>query len=283
MNHSFQEIIKPLKSEYWEFSPHVPATFPEHWHTMAEFIYCKNSPCSYSVNREQYHLNPGDVLMIWPTELHEIQDSPQEAATILQFNDDLLSHCRDFDVYYHKLRNIHSLREYSAELNERIANYLSQIEAIHQDHSEQFCEPKILIMIYQMLIELCSNLNTSPSQPSSIVDSYNHNFYVIKKACSYINSNYDRSLSEHEVAEHCGFSTYYFSKIFHEYTQETFPEYLTKKRLAAATKLLCSETISVADVAYQSGFQSISNFNKVFKKIMGCSPLQYRKLYSEDV
>lgn len=279
---TFQEIIAPARSRVLAFASDTPEVFPEHWHTMAEFVCALRDSCVISVNREIYTLHPGEVLLIWPTELHATVSNPRQASILLQFNDDLITSCKDFDIAYHSLRKIHDLKAYSPSLNAVIASCLKEMYKVHQSRTEHFSEPKMLIRIYEMMIALCEHVqtdNANSAVPSGGADS---NFYVIKKACSYINENYDRNLTQQEVAGYCGFSSWYFSKIFHAYTQESFPEFLTRKRLSAATRLLNSESISIAEAAYQSGFQSISNFNKVFRRMIGCTPLQYRKLYSPD-
>ena len=60
-----------------------------------------------------------------------------------------------------------------------------------------------------------------------------------------------------------------------------FTEYLTRQRIQNALALLYQENMSITDVAYLSGFQSLSNFSKVFKNTMHCSPLQYRQKHRQ--
>ena len=60
----------------------------------------------------------------------------------------------------------------------------------------------------------------------------------------------------------------------------TFNDYLSDERTQRATRLLCEEALPITEIAYQSGFQSISNFNRVFNKITHYSPSEYRKKYN---
>ncbi len=278
MNTIFRETIQPLDSSYFVFAPrNNPVAFPEHWHTMAEFILSLEDGCHYTVNEEHYTLNSGEVLLIWPTELHEVVACPDGASIILQFDASLITNCKDFNVYYHSLRNVHHLKQFSPEVNTFFCEAFSHIDAMRL---EPYAEPHILIQIYEMMIRLCQSIQGNSSSVSPVAS--DNTFYLIKKACSYIDANCERDLPQTEVAQFCGFSSYYFSKIFHKYTGETFPEYLTKKRIGLSTQLLQNNSLSIAEVSYQSGFQSISNFNKLFKKHIGCTPMQYRKLYSAN-
>ena len=59
--------------------------------------------------------------------------------------------------------------------------------------------------------------------------------------------------------------------------RKTYVSFLNEIRVANACKLLRNEDLSVAMVAYECGFNNLSNFNRNFKKVRGCSPTEYRK------
>ena len=75
-----------------------------------------------------------------------------------------------------------------------------------------------------------------------------------------------------------GYSKYHFSRLFSEYTKETFCDYLNLRRIKAAEELLLNDSLSVTEIAMQSGFSSIATFNRLFRSLKGCSPSEYRKL-----
>jgi len=258
-------------------SKNAPTSYPTHWHTQAEFILAKEDCCSFSINETSYELNAGDVLLIWPTELHEVVSTPDQASLILQFDAKIISECRDFGVFFTRLQSIHKVSDYSEELNKLVAQEMLLCEERLLNH-EQFFESKALISVYNMLIHMCTFLqNNIGNEQSSNPSFASESFLKIKSACNYIAKNCDGNLTQDEVARSVGFSTYYFSRLFHQYTGETFSGYVTRQRIEMAKRLLANKAIPVTDVAYLSGFQSISNFNKVFKSIMNCSPMQYRK------
>lgn len=95
----------------------------------------------------------------------------------------------------------------------------------------------------------------------------------VMKACGYIRARAvagDINLAE--VARHCCVSEGHLSRIFHHATGLTFREYLTQVRIERAKSLLISSGKSVTEIAYESGFQSLSQFHRVFRKIHGTSP-----------
>ena len=74
-----------------------------------------------------------------------------------------------------------------------------------------------------------------------------------------------------------GFSPNYFSRMFKETTGYNFVEYLMIERVRKAQRYLGDDSIPITEVAYLSGFKSISTFSRVFHQIKNCSPSQFRK------
>ena len=69
----------------------------------------------------------------------------------------------------------------------------------------------------------------------------------------------------------------YFCRVFRDVNGISPKEYVLKARVAAAAKLLNDTDREILDIAQTTGFNSISNFYNVFKRITGCSPAQYRQ------
>ncbi len=83
-----------------------------------------------------------------------------------------------------------------------------------------------------------------------------------------------------DAAENIGFSKYYFSRLFKQYTQYTFCDYLTSRRIRAAKEMLSNLEYSILDIAMSTGFASIYTFNRVFKESENCTPSAFRaKIY----
>lgn len=93
------------------------------------------------------------------------------------------------------------------------------------------------------------------------------------KACGYIHAHaLVDNINLGEVARHCGVSVGHLSRLFHHATGLTFREYLTQVRIEHAKSLLNRSGKSVTEIAYESGFQSLSQFHRVFRKVYGASP-----------
>ncbi|MBO6164281.1 MAG: helix-turn-helix transcriptional regulator [Lachnospiraceae bacterium] len=102
-------------------------------------------------------------------------------------------------------------------------------------------------------------------------------FKYVEQAKEYIGDHYkDSNLSLSDVAEHIGISSSYLSELFVELGGDKFSAYLASFRVEKARQLLKITTMPAKDVGFQCGFNSVQNFNRVFKKYTGLTPGQYR-------
>ena len=93
----------------------------------------------------------------------------------------------------------------------------------------------------------------------------------------YINLNFAEPLTLSSVSKHFYISPNYLSLIFKEVTGFNFVEYLNILRIKEAQRLFANSNFKVIKVAEEVGFGSISHFARVFKKVTGYSPLNYKK------
>ena len=94
---------------------------------------------------------------------------------------------------------------------------------------------------------------------------------------NYIQSNYTKSFSLRELSTHLGYNYNYLSRYFRKVFNMTFTDFVNIYRLERAVELLENTNENIITIAYESGFQSVRNFNSFFKKNLNISPSQYRK------
>lgn len=99
---------------------------------------------------------------------------------------------------------------------------------------------------------------------------------VITRAKKYIEDNHSEDLSLSDVAKAVNTSAFYFCKLFKKSTGINFTEHVSRVRIERAKNLLLNPNLRVSEIAYEVGFQSLTHFNRVFKKISGQSPTDYR-------
>jgi AraC-like DNA-binding protein/ligand-binding sensor protein len=99
---------------------------------------------------------------------------------------------------------------------------------------------------------------------------------IIARAKDYIHEHQTDNLRLGHVAKHVNTSTFYFCKIFRKATGINFTDYLSRVRIEKSKNLLLNPNLRVSEIAFEVGFQSLTHFNRVFKKILGQSPTEYR-------
>lgn len=101
--------------------------------------------------------------------------------------------------------------------------------------------------------------------------------FIIKKACGYISEHYAKNLTLSEVAEHLHIHPNYFSTLFKSQTGITFRDYLRNVRIEKSKTMITESQIKLNDIAFQTGYQDVSHYNRAFKKVTGISPSNYRR------
>lgn len=99
---------------------------------------------------------------------------------------------------------------------------------------------------------------------------------VITKARQFIEEHHTEDLCLAQVSQAVHTSLFYFCKLFKKVTGINFTEYVTRVRTEKAKNLLLNPNLRVSEIAYEVGFQSLTHFNRAFKKVVGQSPTNYR-------
>lgn len=100
---------------------------------------------------------------------------------------------------------------------------------------------------------------------------------MIRPAIEYMNENYCGNITVERLAEAAHLSKSYFMRCFKKIAGIGAIEYLSQLRVKKVCKLLAETDRTAADIAFECGFRNLSNFNRQFREIMGCTPREYRK------
>ncbi len=101
----------------------------------------------------------------------------------------------------------------------------------------------------------------------------------IKIVKEFINKNYKEEIRLSDLAGMVGMSSVAFSRLFKNKTGRSLSDYIIDIRLGYASRMLIDSQIPVADICFHSGFNNLSNFNRIFKKKKNCSPKEFRDTY----
>ena len=100
---------------------------------------------------------------------------------------------------------------------------------------------------------------------------------LVLKAREYIDKHKTEELSLATVAKVAGASVFHFCKVFHKTTGLKFTDYVARVRLEDARTRLLNPNLRISEIAYDVGFQSLTQFNRTFKRVFGQSPTEFRE------
>jgi AraC-like DNA-binding protein len=142
--------------------------------------------------------------------------------------------------------------------------YFATKVVVNQQHSSVV---KLLSIFAQHLSMITNQI---------VVQQENAELPVVTKAKEYIQLNQAEELSLTRVAKAVNTSSFYFCKLFKKATGLNFTDYVSRVRVEKAKNLLLNPNLRISEIAFEVGFQSLTHFNRVFKKIIGQSPTHYR-------
>lgn len=261
-----------------------PCTIPQdfffvsiHWQDSVEIIYIKQGSGYVQIDFTIYHAKAGDVFFILPGHIHGIQHQEQcrmEYENII-FDLSFLG-STFFDLcsqkYWQPLINgtlsFPSYFPTEHPFNPKLRFYL--------DASDDLCSKKSvgyelgvkgnLMLLFSILFEIAEVPKTT-KQP---------HIEKLKVVLSKIEMHYDQKLTVDAMAEACNYSASHFMRWFKEMTGTSFTEYLIEYRLGKAAQELKLTNDTILEIAGRTGFDNISNFNRLFKKHFGLTPSRFR-------
>jgi AraC-like DNA-binding protein/ligand-binding sensor protein len=99
---------------------------------------------------------------------------------------------------------------------------------------------------------------------------------LVRRAKDYIETHQFGSIPLEEIARALNVSKFHFCRIFKQTTGQTFVTFLSCARIEKAKVLLINNDLRISEIAYEVGFQSLTHFNRIFRKFAGRSPTDYR-------
>lgn len=248
-----------------------------HHHDFYELYYLVSGDVTYTIESKLYHVQPGDVLLISPNELHQVHIrpemavyeryvlwiSPRQLEQLSSPGTDLLCRLRpDCFGYRNQLRllpeeqdQIHRLMQslYAEMQTESYGSDLSQISLLTQ----------LLICINRLAMD------TGAAQQELYSSSK-----TVSQVVAYINNHYSENISLDALAERFFVSKYHLSHEFHRLIGTGVHRYILKKRLLIARHLLLQGK-RPSEVWQCCGFGDYSGFFRSFKAEYGTTPKEY--------
>lgn len=244
--------------------------YPLHWHHNLEFDLVLEGYIRGRIGGKQVEIGPGEIFFVNSGELHETDardNTMMRSVTVLLSDEMLREYCPDLEEWYFSF-------EQGSFQQERLAELILRCARIQQEKAP-FYELELSIelrRICQILLRECRKKKESQGSGQKRLSTKR-----VKTCISYMEQNYDSSLSIRDMAEVMGMTPAYFSRFFHQSTGQTFHSYLTWIRLSNAQRQLLETDATVMDLALSNGFPNVKSFINAFQKEYGMTPARFRK------
>ena len=253
--------------------------YPNHWHAPLEIIMPLENDFPVTCSNNSYILKESDILIISPGAMHTLGGPPGKRLIFMA----------DFTIL-HSIKELatsltlispalHITAENSPAIHEQARKLILEIEDEYFGDlplSEAAIYAK-LIALFVLIARHYSKFSVPINNGANKQREYVERFLYI---CDYINEHFNENLTLDDVAALSGFSKFHFSRLFKQFTNVSFYKYLNRKRIENAVELLMDSQKTITDVALNCGFSSLSAFIRMFKIIKGCTPSEFKALYS---
>lgn len=258
-------------------------TYPIHNHEVFELNFVEHAPgVRRIVGDSNEVISDYDLVLITSPDLEHVWEqntcvSDDIREITVQFYLDMS------DDGFLSRNPFYSLRKMLKEARKGLAFPMSAIMRVYQQ-LDTLSSVKdgfyAVIQFMTILYELshCSGARTLATSSFAKVEVESDSRRVLKVK-NYIAKNYMDEIRLNTLADIAGMSPSAFSRFFKLHTGRNLSEYIIEMRLGYASRMLVDTAKSIAEISFQSGFNNLSNFNRIFKKKKGCSPSEFRENY----
>ncbi len=251
--------------------------YPPHWHTTMEIIMPTDNIYTVECGNRTCVLRESDIALICPCCIHTLFAPPIGRRIIFQPDVAPLRFMKDIEPLFNILSPLIVItpEEFPA-IHERAKELLLEIKDEYLHMTPTFSE----VMIYSKLLEVITligrNYTDHAGNQPGMIGKQKEYLGKFLEICDYIEDHCSEDLNLDDIAAMCGFSKFYFSRLFKQFMNVSFYKYVNLKRIARAAELLNDPENSITDVALGCGFSSLSSFIRMFKLVKGCTPTEFR-------
>ena len=286
ITNQFQKELKqhgneqfPFLVSYQKLSEYESGSFMWHWHPEIEITYVQKGTMCYKVNHMVYHLKEGDIVFNNSGALHSgTMENQKDCAYIPVTFDSRLIYGFFQSTVNSKYVDpviqdsmLHAICiDQSEPWHKPFREYLLRIIDLDEKKPD-FYELDITICLQSMWRLLLEHITYEPQASRENSLEYDR----IKKILSYIEENYQNKITLNDIAGHIHLCESECTRLFKRHMNTTLFAFLQEYRIERSLEFLQDDQ-PVSAVADKAGFSDPNYYSKVFAKIKGCSPREYR-------
>ena len=237
-----------------------------HLHHHIEFFLLLDGHSRATVDTSTYDVLPGDLLMVFPNQIHRYEEIKRERYILFIVNPDLMP---EFETVFS--RRVPRSALICGAMDDPSLLPLLQLLAEQYEHPPQhYRELSLKGTLLALFARLLAHLElTEPSAQDS---------RAVRAIVDYCARNYTTpSLSLEMLERDLHLSRFYISHLFSDKMNIGFNDYVNSLRISGACRLLKQTDLSITAVSERSGFNTCRTFNRSFSKLLGVSPSEYRR------
>jgi AraC-like DNA-binding protein len=255
---------------------------PLHYHPELELTLILESSGKRFVGDSIENFEPGDLVLVGENTPHfwcndnNVSEESYSLAIVIQFNKSFLG------------ENFFKLT--GAEHIDKLIKNSSRGICLTDQSTKALVKEKLLKILdlgtFEKTLLLLEILNIFAKSNVYYLSSPGFKPYLqeidctrMNKVYNYVYNNINNEFEVSEIADLLNMSVSAFSHYFKKRTQKTFTQFINETRIGNARRLLIETDRSIAEIAYESGYSSLSNFNKQFNSLVKSSPKNFRKNY----
>lgn len=252
-----------------------------HWHEETEIIFLKSGRFAIDINMHRYQLSGPAMLFVGAGDIHAIWGEKGCCESAVVFDMKMLSFEHYDSVQYRIIRPLlDKTMQFPALLTEKDALW-EKADGFYQKILEQSAldtpGAKLYVKAYLLQMLACLyesgkfiNMDGAGEYDSRKIEN-------IKKVLGFIQTHYDREITNKDMADTLQMNPQYFCRYFKRITGKTPTEYVNEVRIEKAAQYLQQRDRKIIDIAMECGYENMGYFIKRFKKQKGMTPSEYRE------